>query len=76
VPICLLNLNGVTHSKNLCEDDFKYLASTKFVDWKNFIITRYLRIELDIGQEKPLQKISEANKMEESDDFDMNDREI
>lgn len=46
------------------------------MDWKNFIITRYLRIELDIGQDKPLQQISEANKMEESDDFDMNDREI
>jgi hypothetical protein len=33
----------------MCEDDFKYLAISHFGDWKNFVITRYLRNELDMG---------------------------
>jgi hypothetical protein len=56
--------------KNLCEDDLRYLAESKFKDWKNFVITRYLRQEL--GIEKPLQRIQETR--DEEQDDDMNDR--
>jgi len=35
--------------KQMCEEDFKYLAISNFGDWKNFIITRYLRTELELG---------------------------
>lgn len=50
-----------------------YLAQTKFADWKNFIITRYLRNELDI--DKPLHRITEAEETrEEGVDSDLNDR--
>lgn len=61
--------------KQLCEDDFRYLSSTQFADWKNFIITRYLRSELDIGNDKPLHRIAEAEETrEEGVDSDLNDR--
>ena len=46
----------------------RYLASKNFADWKNFVITRHFRLELDIGQEKPLPKILEVARHDE--DFD------
>lgn len=67
----MLNFKGETYVKNLCEDDLRYLASSQFADWKNFIIMRYLRTELNI--EKPLQRIQEAETKEELED-DLNDR--
>jgi hypothetical protein len=48
----------------LCEDDLKYLAASQFQEWKNFVITRYFRGELEI-QEKSLMKIVEATKYDE-----------
>mgnify|MGYP000096933429 FL=1 len=50
----------------MCEDDFKYLAISHFSDWKNFVITRYLRNELDMGTtDQVLQRIQEATKQDE-----------
>jgi hypothetical protein len=71
VPTCVLNFKNQTFVKNLCEDDLKYLTSSQFADWKNFVITRYLRNELDI--ENPLQRIAEAETRDELED-DLNDR--
>jgi hypothetical protein len=52
----------------LSEEDLRYLAGKNFADWKNFVITRHFRMELDIGQEKPLPKIVEVTRHDE--DFD------
>lgn len=54
----------------MCEDDFKYLAVSHFADWKNFVIMRYLRTELDMGnQEKPLTRIVEAETKDEGNNI-------
>ena len=35
-------------TKYLNEDDFRFLTAQNFKDWKNFVILRHLRAELDI----------------------------
>jgi hypothetical protein len=45
----VLNIRGQTFTKVLSEEDLRYIASKNFADWKNFIITRHFRLELDIG---------------------------
>jgi hypothetical protein len=57
--------------KNLYEDDVRYLAQSQFADWKNFVMMRHLRVELEI--EKHLYKITEAETRDEGED-DLNDR--
>ena len=67
-PQCVLCIKGQTYTKVLSEEDLRYLAGKNFADWKNFVITRHFRMELDIGQEKPLPKIVEVTRHDE--DFD------
>ncbi len=67
-------MKGQTHTKVLSEEDLRYLASKNFVDWKNFVITRHYRMELDIGQEKLLPKILEVARHDEDFDDMLNDR--
>ncbi len=45
----------------------RYLVATQFAEWKNFVITRHFRLELDIGQEQPLPQIAEVTGCEEND---------
>ena len=56
----------------MCEEDFKYLAISNFGDWKNFIITRYLRTELEMGTTEPaqpsLQRIQEVGDEDKQDE--------
>ena len=40
--------------KQLCEEDLRYLIETDFKGWKNFVMTRHFRLELNIGAEEPL----------------------
>lgn len=42
---------------------------SKFMDWKNFVILRYLRAELDVQttDSKPLTQIAEAETKDEGD---------
>jgi len=70
----VLNIKGQTYNKGLSEEDLRYLASRNFADWKNFVITRHFRLELDIGHEKPLQKINEVTRQDEDLDDSLNDR--
>ena len=58
---------GKSHAKQLPEEDMRYLVATQFAEWKNFVITRHFRLELDIGQEQPLPQIAEVTGVEEND---------
>jgi hypothetical protein len=60
-----VTFKGKCHSKPLPEEDMRYLVATQFAEWKNFVITRHFRLELDIGQEQPLPKIAEVTGVEE-----------
>ena len=42
-----------------------YLIVTKFKRWKKFLTTQHFRLELNIGQEKPLPKIMEDKRGED-----------
>ena len=42
-----------------------YLVVTKFKRWKKFLLMQYFRMELNLGQEKPLPKIIEDKRGEE-----------
>lgn len=61
-----MNFKGHVTQKQLCEEDLKYLAASQFQEWKNFLINRYFRGELEI-QEKSLMKIVEATRQDEQD---------
>lgn len=69
IPTCQLQYKGQTAVKQLCEDDFRYLSVSQFKDWKNFVILRYLRAELDVQttDNNPLQRIAEAETKDEGD---------
>lgn len=43
----------------------RYLVATNFAEWKNFVITRHFRLELDIGHEQPLPRIAEEGIVDE-----------
>lgn len=43
----------------------RYLVATNFCEWKNFVITRHFRLELDIGHEQPLPRIAEEGIVDE-----------
>ena len=43
----------------MTEEDLLQLVSTQFCRWKNYLMTKHFRLELNIGQEKPLPKIME-----------------
>ena len=43
----------------------RYLVATHFSEWKNFVITRHFRLELDIGHEQPLPRIAEEGPVDE-----------
>jgi hypothetical protein len=49
------------------EDDLRYLVSTHFKSWKNYIIAKHFRLELNIGSEEPLPKILEDRRGEDSE---------
>lgn len=55
----------------MCEEDFKYLAISQFGDWKNFIITRYLRTELELGTTQ--QVTTSLHKIQEVKDEECQD---
>ena len=54
-----MNFQGQTFTKPLTEEDLVQLVSTQFCRWKNYLMTKHFRLELNIGQEKPLPKIME-----------------
>ena len=56
---------GQTHTKVLTEEDLVHLAATQFCRWKNFLMTKHFRLELNIGQEKPLPRIMEDKRGED-----------
>ena len=56
---------GQSHSKVLTEEDLVTLASTSFCRWKNYLMTKHFRLELNIGQEKPLPQIVEDKRGED-----------
>lgn len=59
---------GVKSVKQLCEEDVKYLTQSQFQDWKNYVIMRYMRTELDVVQSvEALQSINEATTKDEGD---------
>ena len=41
------------------------LASSLFHRWKNYLMTKHFRIELNIGNEKPLPRIMEDKRGED-----------
>ena len=49
----------------MTEEDLLYLVVHKFKRWKRFLLTQHFRLELNIGQEKPLPKIMEDKTGEE-----------
>lgn len=51
--------------KPLVEEDLTYMVSTQFCRWKNYLMTRHFRLELNIGNEKPLPKIVEDKRGED-----------
>lgn len=51
--------------KQLTEDDLRYLVATNFARWKNFVMTRHFRLELNIGHDEPLPKIMEDKRGED-----------
>ena len=51
--------------KQLTEDDLRYLVATNFGRWKNFVMTRHFRLELNIGHDEPLPKIMEDKRGED-----------
>lgn len=56
-PSVRVNLGPTEHVKDLNEDDLRYLVASKFKTWKSFVVARYFRLELNIGQEEPLPLI-------------------
>ena len=64
-PTAAVAFQGQTHTKQLTEDDLRYLAATNFARWKNFVMTRHFRLELNIGHEEPLPKIMEDKRGED-----------
>lgn len=51
--------------KPLTEEDLVHLVSTGFSKWKTYLMTRHFRLELNIGQEKPLPRIVEDKRGED-----------
>ena len=49
----------------MAEDDLAYLTATNFARWKNYLMTRHFRLELNIGHEEPLPKIMEDKRGED-----------
>ena len=47
----------------------RYLIDTDFNGWKNFVMTRHFRLELNIGTEEPLPKIMEDKRGEDDNDL-------
>ena len=44
------------------------MTISRFQDWKNFVVMRYMRAELEVGtQEQELQQIAEAATKDEGD---------
>lgn len=41
------------------------LSSTAFCRWKNYLMSKHFRLELNIGQEKPLPRIMEDKRGED-----------
>ena len=56
-PSVSVSLGLTEHVKDLNEDDLRYLVASKFKTWKSFVMARYFRLELNIGQEEPLPRI-------------------
>lgn len=65
LPVCNVIYQGQTHSKTLTEEDLIHLSATGFCRWKNFLMTKHFRMELNIGQEKPLPRIMEDKRGED-----------
>lgn len=64
-PNVSVQFRGKNHVKQLIEEDIRYLVATQFAEWKNFVITRHFRLELDIGHEQPLPRIAEEGAVDE-----------
>ena len=65
LPTCIVTYQGQSHSKAVTEEDLVHLCSTSFCRWKNYLMTKHFRLELNIGQEKPLPKIVEDKRGED-----------
>lgn len=65
LPSCMVIVQGQTTVKPLLEEELQYLIFTGFKRWKNYLMTKLFRLELNIGQEKPLPKILEERDAEE-----------
>ena len=40
---------GQSFTKALSEEDLLHLVSTQFCRWKNYLMTKHFRLELNIG---------------------------
>ena len=60
-----MSFQGQNYCKPLIEEDLLHLVSTHFCRWKNYLMTKHFRLELNIGQEKPLPKIMEDKRGED-----------
>ena len=60
----------------MSEEDLRFLTTRNFTDWKNFVISRHFRIELNIGaiDKQQLHNINEVAKKYEDFDDSLNDR--
>lgn len=66
-PKCVVSFQGQTHVKSMSEEDLRYLVATNFKSWKNYVMTKHFRLELNIGNEEPLPKILEDRRGEDDE---------
>lgn len=64
-PTCVVAMKNLFLSKLLSDDEIRHLTSNNFKEWKNYVITRHFRHELDIGPDQSLPRIAEVTKVEE-----------
>jgi len=63
----VVSFQGQTHVKSMSEEDLRYLVATNFKSWKNYVMTKHFRLELNIGNEEPLPKILEDRRGEDDE---------
>ena len=51
----------------MTEEDLRFLIATNFKAWKNYMMTKHFRLELNVTQEEPLPKIMEDKRGEDDD---------
>lgn len=58
-PSVQIYYNEKCLKKNLVETDISYMMDNDFRDWKRYIMNQHFRLELNIGKNEPLPRISE-----------------